>query len=160
MHSTWSPILFVALLSASVLITSGTNASAEECRSVYVIGNTRQIVDCPADQKFDYCITRTSLVDRTGLLTGRLDFFEDSSRGSKHPDAPSMNLYVGVSKITTEEGVLDLTEHGLFDTDSLEFAGLATITGGTGQLAGYAGTVANVGNSEGPVQITGTICKE
>ena len=72
-----------------------------------------------------------------------------------------MNLYVGVNKITTEGGVLDLTERGVFRYGgSLEFAGLATITGGTGELAGYTGTVANVGNSEGPVQITGTICKQ
>jgi hypothetical protein len=160
MHRTFNLLLFTSLLSASLLFTNGTNASAEECRSIYVIGNVREIVDCPADQKFDYCITRTSLVDRSGLLTGRLEFFEDSSRGSKHPDKPSMNLYVGVSKITTQGGVLDLTEYGLFNTESLEFAGLATIIGSTGELAGYTGPVANVGNSEGPVQITGTICKE
>lgn len=160
MRSKWSLILFATFPYVSLLITDGADANAEECSSIYVIGNARQIVNCPADQKFDYCIIRTSLVDRTGLLTGRLEFFEDSSQGSKHPDAPSMNLYVGVNRITTERGVLDLTERGVFDTDSLEFAGLATITGGTGELAGYTGTVANVGNSEGPVQMTGTICKQ
>jgi hypothetical protein len=160
MHVTQRLSLLVALLSASFLTTGDKDARAAECRSVHVIGNAREIVDCPQDKEFDFCIVRTSLTDSTGLLTGRLEFFEDFALGSAHPQIPSMNLYVGVTKITTGKGVLELVERGIFDTDSLEFAGLATISGGTGELAGFAGTVADVGNSEGTLLITGTICKE
>lgn len=97
----------------SVASLGGSDARAADCRSVYVIGNARKVVDCPTDQKFDFCMVRSSLVDRAGLLAGRL-----------------------------------------------EFAGLARITGGTGDLAGYAGTVTDIGNTKGTVLITGTICKE
>jgi hypothetical protein len=151
---------YITLLFASLLLAGGAHAEAEDCRSVHVVGNARNVVDCPADQNFDYCIVRTTLVDRAGLLTGRLEFFEDFDKGSKHPQDSSMNLYAAVAKITTEKGVLELAEHGIFDTNSLEFAGLARITGGTGEMAGFAGTVTNIGNSEGTLLITGTICKE
>jgi hypothetical protein len=155
----WLP-LFVTLLSATLLALGGSDARAADCRSIYVIGNARQVVDCPTDQKFDFCLIRTSLVDRAGLLTGRLEYFEDSSKESKHPQDPSISLYVGVNKITTDKGVLEFTERGLFDSDSLEYAGLAAITGGNGELAGYAGTVTDIGNAKGTVLITGTICKQ
>jgi hypothetical protein len=150
--------LFVTALIAALLIT--VNADAEECRSVHVVGNARDVVECPADQEFDYCILRTNLVDRAGLLTGRLEFFEDFDKGSKHPQDASVNLYVAVARITTEKGALELLERGIFDTNSLEFAGLATITGGTGELAGFTGTLTEIGNSEGTVLITGSMCEE
>jgi hypothetical protein len=149
--------LFAAVLVAAPLIT--VSADAEECQSVYVVGNARDVVECPADQEFDYCIIRANLVDRAGLLTGRLEFFEDFDKGSKHPQDASVNLYVAVAKITTEKGTLELLEHGIFDTKSLEFAGLATITDGTGEFAGLAGTLTEIGHSEGTVLITGTICE-
>ncbi len=152
--------LLVLLFSTALLIIGGTSAGAADCRAIYVVGNAREIVDCPTDQKFDFCMVRTSLVDRAGLLTGRLEYFEDSSKGSKHPQDPSISVFVGVDKITTEKGVLELAERGIFDSDSSEFASLARITSGTGELAGYAGTLTDIGNTKGTLLITGTICKE
>lgn len=149
-----------AVLTVSLLTLGATAAWAEDCRPVYVIGSARDVVDCPAGHEADFCLVRSSLVDRGGLLTGRLEYVEDSSKGAKHPQDPSMELYVGASKITTEQGALELEEHGIFDSNSLEFAGLGKVTGGTGELAGFAGTLTDVGNAKGTVLITGTICKE
>jgi hypothetical protein len=149
-----------AMVSTFLLAFGATDAWAENCRSVYVISNVRDVVDCPADRGADFCIVRTSIVDRGGLLTGRLEYFEDSSKGAKHPDDPSMELYVGVSEITTEQGTVEVEERGIFDTNSLEFAGLGKVKGGTGELAGYSGTLTSTGNAKGTGQIEGTICKE
>jgi hypothetical protein len=152
--------LIIPLLSAFLLTIGGASADAADCRPIYVVGNAREIVDCPTDQKFDFCLVRSSVVDRAGLLTGRLEYFEDSSQGSKHPHDPSISLYVGVDKITTEKGVVELAERGLFDADSSEYAGLAKITSATGELTGYTGTIADTGNTKGTLLITGTICKQ
>jgi hypothetical protein len=103
------------------------NARAEECRNINAIGNVKEIVDCPADQKFEYCFLRSNLSDRSGLLTGQLEFFEDFDQGNKHPSLPSGNLYTAELKITTAHGTLELIEHGIIDMESKEFAGLATI---------------------------------
>jgi hypothetical protein len=67
-------------------------------------------VDCPADREADFCIVRTSIVDRGGLLTGSLEYFEDSSKGAKYPEDASMELYVGVTKITTEQDTVEFEE--------------------------------------------------
>jgi hypothetical protein len=89
-----------------------------------------------------------------------LDYFEDTSKGSEHPQEASINVYSGLTRITTEEGTLDLHEHGVFDPDSAEFAAIARVEGGTGELSGYSGTVISSGNSQGTGRIDGTICKE
>lgn len=150
----------ISVLSVSLLFLGATAASAEDCRSIDVIGNAREVVDCPAGHEDDFCIVRTSLVDRSGLLTGRLEYIDYAAKGSKHPQDPSMQLYVGLSKITTDKGTLDIDEYGIFDSDSLEYAGLGKIAGGTGELAGFAGTVTSSGHAKGSSQIAGTICKE
>jgi hypothetical protein len=136
------------------------NASAEECNNIDAIGNVKEIVDCPADQNFEYCFLRSNLSDRSGLLTGQLEFFEDFDQGSKHPSLPSGNLYTAELKITTVHGTLELIEHGIIDMESKEFAGLATIKKTTGDLENFSGTIADIGNSDGTALLSGTICRD
>ena len=148
------------MLVVSLFTLGAADAWAQDCRPVYAVGTAPNVVDCPAGHESDFCLIRTSLVDRGGLLTGRLEYLEDSSKGSKHPQEPSLQLYVGVYKITAEQGALEVEEHGIFDSNSLEFAGLGKITGGTGELAGFAGNLTDIGNAKGTMLITGTMCKE
>jgi hypothetical protein len=89
-----------------------------------------------------------------------LEFFEDFDQGTKHPSLPSGNLYTAELKITTKHGTLELTEHGIIDMESKEFAGLATITDATDDLEKFSGTIADVGNSDGTALLTGTICRD
>jgi len=135
-------------------------AVAKECLNVNAIGNPKDIVNCPADQEFDYCFVRSNISDRSGLLTGKLEFFENFDQGTKHPSLASGNLYTAELKITTEQGTLELTEHGIMDMESKEFAGLATITDASGDLAKFSGTISDVGNSEGTALLSGTICRD
>jgi hypothetical protein len=149
--------LFCSILAGTL---SAYDANAEECYPIDAIGNAKRIVDCPTDQKFEYCFVRSNLSDRSGLLTGQLEFFEDFDQGTKHPSLPSANLYIAELKITTEHGKLELIEQGIIDMESKEFAGLATITEATGDLKNFAGTIADVGNSDGTALLTGTICRD
>ena len=139
---------------------TGYDASAEECHTINAIGNAKRIVDCPTDQKFEYCFVRSTLSDRSGWLTGQLEFFEDFDQGTKHPSLPSGNLYTAELKITTEHGTLELTEHGIIEMESKEFAGLAIITDANDGLEKFSGTIADVGNSDGTALLTGTICRD
>lgn len=149
--------LFCSILGGTLI---AYDADAEECHNINAIGNAKKIVDCPTGQKFEYCFVRSNLSDRSGLLTGRLEFFEDFDQGTKHPNLPSGNLYTAELKITTEHGTLELTEHGILDMESKEFAGLAIITDAAGDLDQFFGTIADVGNSERTALLTGTICRE
>jgi hypothetical protein len=149
-------------LFCSILVGTLTayDTNAEECPNINAVGNIKEIVDCPSDQKFDYCFVRSNLSDRSGLLTGQLEFFEDFDQGTKHPSLPSANLYTAELKITTGHGTLELTEHGIIDMESKEFAGLATITNATGDLEKFSGTIAHIGNSDGTALLSGTICRD
>ena len=151
--------LFGSIL-AGTFTAGHYDANAEECHNINAIGNTKEVVDCPKDQGFDYCFVRSNLSDRSGLLTGQLQFFEDFEQGTKHPSLPSANLYTAELKITTVNGTLELTEHGIMDMDSKEFAGLATIKAATGALEKFSGTVSDVGNSDGTALLSGTICSD
>jgi hypothetical protein len=149
-------------LSCSILAVTLTAyaANAEECLNINAIGNTKDVVECPTDQEFDYCFVRSNVSDRSGLLTGKLEFFEDFDQGTEHPSLASANLYTAKLKITTEQGTLELIEHGIIDMDSKEFAGLATITEASGDLAKLSGTISDVGNSDGTALLSGTICRD
>lgn len=148
------------VLVVSLFVLGASEGRAQDCRPVYAVGTAPNVVDCPAGHESDFCLVRTTLVDRGGLLTGRLEYVEDSSKGAKHHQDPSVQLYVGAYKITTERGSLEVQEHGLFDSNSLEFAGLGKIARGAGELAGFAGNLTDIGNAKGTMLITGTICKE
>jgi hypothetical protein len=149
-------------LFCSILVGTFTayDTNAEEWLNINAIGNIKEIVDCPSDQKFDYCFVRSNLSDRSGLLTGQLEFFEDFDQGTKHPSLPSANLYTAELKITTEHGTLELTEHGIIDMESKEFAGLPTVTNATGDLEKFSGMIADVGNSGETALLSGTICRD
>ena len=53
------------------------------------------------------------MVDRFGIITGRLEFFADPSKaiGIGHTDDRS--LYRGFIWIVTENGALEMTENGV-----------------------------------------------
>lgn len=142
-----------------LVIGGGSDARAQDgdCHAIHVVGGKRQVVDCPAGPGFHFCLTR-NLIDMNGLLTGRLDSFQDSSKGSKLAQDPTVEVSVGVGTITTETGVMELSETGLSDTKSPKFVGVARITNGTGDLAGYSGSLVSMGDPEGMLMI-GTICK-
>lgn len=153
-------LLYTAsLLALSPLAPGGIEADARDCRSIHVVTSVREIVDCPADREADFCIARTNVVDRSSLLTGRLDYFEDTSKMAKHPQDPSLEMYTGSTAITTEEGRLEFEEYGIFDPASFEFVALAKVKEGTGGLEDYGGTVISSGNAKGTGLIQGTICK-
>jgi hypothetical protein len=67
--------LFCSILVGSL---TGYDANAEECHTINAIGNAKRIVDCPTDQKFEYCFVRSNLSDRAGWLTGQLEFLRIS----------------------------------------------------------------------------------
>ena len=153
-------LALIALLIVRPLMGGGSDARAQDgdCHAIHVIGDKRHVVDCPAGPGFHFCLTR-NLIDMNGLLTGRLDFFQDSSKGSKLEQDPTVEALVGIGTITTETGVLEFSETGLSDTKSPKFVGIAQITSGTGDLAGYSGTLLSMGEPEGMLMI-GTVCKE
>jgi hypothetical protein len=117
----------------------------------------RVVVDCPADQSFDFCMTR-ELIDKAGVITGRLEYFENSTMGAEISHAPSEALYSSSARIVTDEGVLEMAENGVFDTQSKEWAGLASLTGGSGAFEGAAGKLATFGNAEAMGMFIGTVC--
>ena len=129
------------------------------CQSVHAVLAKREIVDCPADQGFDFCFTR-EVVDQAGVLTGRLEFFADSSGDTKLQHAPDQILYTAVTQIVTDSGVVQKEESGVFDTKSKDWAGLSKISGGTGQFEGATGNLASFGNAKGTGLEIGTICKK
>jgi hypothetical protein len=153
-------LALIALLIVRPLTGGGSDALAQgaNCRAIHVVGGKRQVVECPAGPGFQFCLTR-SLIDMNGLLTGRLDAFRDASKGSMLEQNPTVEVYAGVGTITTETGVMEFSETGLSDTKSPKFVGIAQITNGTGDLAGYSGTLVNMGDPEGMLMI-GTVCKQ
>jgi hypothetical protein len=159
-HTRIELLALIALLIVRPLPGGGGDAWAQgaNCRAIHVIGGKRQVVECPAGPGFQFCLTR-SLIDMNGLLTGRLDSFRDASKGSMLEQDPTVEVYVGVGTITTETGVMEFSETGLSDTKSPKFVGIAQITNGTGDLAGYGGTLVNMGDPDGMLMI-GTVCKE
>ncbi|MDJ0894587.1 MAG: hypothetical protein QNJ92_05560 [Alphaproteobacteria bacterium] len=166
-----SVALFGALLVASSIATATPARAADRivspmggndqagCRSVHAVLAKRVIVDCPADQGFDFCFTR-EVVDQAGVLTGRLEFFTDSSGDAKVQHAPDQVLYNGVTNIVTASGIVRIEESGVFDTTSKDWVGLSKISGGTGQFEGATGNLASFGNAKGTGLEIGTICKK
>ncbi len=78
-------------------------------------------------------------------------------RGSQH--APGQIQYSGTVKYVTKSGVLRAEENGIWDSKTKDYAGLVTISGGTGDFEGATGKLAAFGNSRGAGMVIGTICK-
>ncbi len=135
------------------------NSEAANCRSVHAVLQKRVIVDCPAGQAFDFCFTR-EVVDSAGLLTGRMEFFSDPSKEAKIEHAPGQLRFYGTIKVVTASGELRKEENGILDIKSKDWAGLSTITGGTGDFEGATGNLASFGNVNGTGMQIGTICRE
>ena len=129
------------------------------CRSVHAVLQEREIVECPADQAFEFCFTR-QVVDQAGWLTGRMEFFSDPSKEAKLQHAPGRIVYHGVTKLVTTSGVLRAEEIGVFDTKTKDWSGLSEISGGTGDFKGATGNLASFGNAKGIGLEIGTICQQ
>ncbi len=129
------------------------------CRSVHAVLKKREIVECPADQAFEFCFTR-EVVDQAGLLTGRIEFFSDPSKEAKLQHAPGRILYHGVTKTVTASGTLRAEEFGVFDTKTKDWSGLSEISGGTGDFEGATGNLASFGNAKGTGLEIGTVCQK
>ena len=100
------------------------------------------------------------MVDRSGIITGRLEFFADPSKRIEIDHTDDQSLYGGFIRIVTENGDLEMTENGVFDSASTEWAGLSTISGGTGDFEGATGKLATFGNAEGPGMVVGSVCAD
>ncbi len=145
-------------LAADEIISPMGSGDKANCQSVYAVQEKHVIVDCPAGQNFDFCLTK-KMVDRAGVITGHFEYFEDSSKATKLQHAPGQNQYTGAIKYVTESGVLRGEESGISDRITRDYAGLATISGGTGDFEGATGKLAAFGNSRAAGMVIGTICK-
>ena len=81
------------------------------------------------------------LIDKAGVITGRMESAEISHRRYEA-------LYRSSARTLTDEGVLEMAENGIFDTQSKERAGLATLSSGSGSFEAAAGKLATFGNAE------------
>jgi hypothetical protein len=130
------------------------------CTSVYATGTGRTVIDCPAGKAFDFCMTR-DLVDKAGLITGKVEYFSSSKDNTPHPhDSDSLVLYASET-ITTVNGTLEFQESGVFNTKTKEFAVINTLMSGSGQFEGYSGKlmVVGYGTNDGEVLWTGKLCQ-
>lgn len=144
-------------LAAEEIISPMGGSDKANCQSVHAVQEKRVIVDCPAGQPFDFCITK-KMVDRAGVITGQMEYFSDPSKEAKLQHAPGQIQYTGAIKYVTESGVLRGEENGIGDKSG-DYAGLATISGGTGDFEGATGKLAAFGNSHAAGMLIGTICK-
>ena len=69
-------------LAADEIISPMGSGDKANCQSVHAVQEKRVIVDCPAGQNFDFCLTK-KMVDRAGVITGHFEYFEDSSKVTK-----------------------------------------------------------------------------
>ncbi len=146
-------------LAADEIISPMGGSDKANCQSVHAVQEKSVIVKCPAGQNFDFCLTK-KMVDRAGVITGQFEYFEDSSKVAKLQHAPGQVQYTGAIKYVTESGVLRGEENGISDRITKDYAGLATISGGTGDFEGATGKLAAFGNNQtGAGMLIGTICK-
>ena len=145
-------------LAADEIISPMGSGGKSNCQSVHAIQETRMRVSCPTEQNFDFCITR-KMVDRAGVITGHIEYFEDSSKEAKLQHAPGQIQYSGIVKYVTKSGVLRVEENGIVDSTTKDYAALVTISGGTGDFEGATGRLAAFGNSLAGGMVIGTICK-
>ncbi|WP_135507601.1 hypothetical protein [Roseovarius aestuariivivens] len=143
--------------SISIIDTGGK----ANCTNVQVLSKPRVIVDCPANEVYNYCFTREWL-DASGLLTGTMHYFSDPthSDGAKVGWDSEQAFYHGVSRIETANGDLSLQEVGAWDGNSKNYAGLGTVVGGSGRFENATGEIGGYGNTNGAGITVGTICLE
>ena len=129
------------------------------CKAVEAVQEKRVVVDCPTGQIFDFCFTR-SMEDRAGLISGVWEHFADPTKEAKLQHAPDQIQYNGKVNIVTDVGVLRVEENGIWDSKSKQWAGLSTVTGGTGEFEGATGKLATYGNSGAAGMVVGTVCRK
>jgi hypothetical protein len=154
--------LAITLVSGSLVATAQSDVTSPmrdrgNCQAVDATAEPRIVVDCPADQGFDFCFTR-ELVDRAGVLSGRMEVFSDPTKGAEISHNSNQFIYGAFAKIETDEDVLEMDETGIFDAQSKEWSGLATLTRGAGSFEGATGTLATFGDSEAMGRFIGTVC--
>lgn len=135
------------------------DAEEPSCQAVYAVASARTVVDCPPEKGFDFCFTR-ELADQTNLITGQMAYFSGAMKSVDHPHDADTTVIAAPVTITTADGVLELEEHALFNSKTLEFAGIETVTGGTGKFEGYSGKLMDVGYAKGKGVWMGTLCRE
>ena len=135
------------------------DAAEPNCQAVYAVASTRKIVDCPPGKGYTFCFTR-EVRDQANIISGQLAYFSGPMKSIPHPYDPDTSVIAAPETITTADGVLELEEHGLFNTKSLEFAGIETVTGGTGKFAGYSGKLMGIGYAKGKAVFMGTLCRD
>jgi hypothetical protein len=158
-------MLFLAALAfpahtlvADEIISPMGGSDKANCQSVHAVQEKKVYVGCPAGQTFDLCFTG-KMVDRAGVITGHIEYFEDPSKEAALQHAPGQFQYSGTVKYVTKSGVLRAEENGIWDSKTKDYAGLVTISGGTGDFEGATGKLAAFGNSRGAGMVIGTICK-
>jgi hypothetical protein len=145
-------------LTADEFISPMGGGDQANCQSVHAVQEQSVIVDCPVGAGFDFCFTR-KMVDRSGVITGHMEYFSDPYKQAMLEHAPGQVQYSGTVKYVTESGVLLLEEYGIWDDISRAYAGLVTISSGTGDFEGATGQLASFGNSRAAGMVIGTICK-
>ena len=68
------------------------------CQAVDATAEPRAVVDCPADQGFDFCFTR-ELTDKAGVIIGRLEVFSDPTKGAEIDHNPNQCQSVPVWRL-------------------------------------------------------------
>ena len=126
---------------------------------MYAVTAARTVVDCPAGKGYDFCFTR-ELKDRANLISGKMAYFSGTMKSVPHPHNADTSVIAAPVTITTADGVLELEEAGVFNTKSLEFAAISTVTGGRGKFKGYSGKLITLGYAKGNSVWLGTLCRE
>ncbi len=129
------------------------------CTNFHFVTKPRVIVDCPADQIYDFCFTR-EVVDASGVLNGTMHYFSDPTHNdlSKVGWDPDQIVYYGIIKYETTDGDLITREVGIWDSKNKNYGGLGTVTEGTGRFANATGSIGGYGNTDGGGIASGTIC--
>ena len=136
-----------------------TTTGAANCINVSTVAKNRTIVECPANQVYNFCFTR-DIADLSGLLSGALTYLNDPSYAGRSGIGwdEDQAVYHGVLRWETDEGVLMTKEVGVSDSKNGNYAGLSTVTGGTGRFENATGSMVSYGNSASGGVSSGTIC--
>jgi hypothetical protein len=153
-----TPAVSFDALAADEIVSPLRGSDKGNCQSVHAVMGELVVVECPTGQVFDFCFTR-EMKDPSGVIAGKLEYFSDPSKAAKLQHAADQEQYNGTINIVTESGVIQMEENGIIDSMNRDWAGLSTISGGTGDFEGATGKLATLGNGGGGGLVIGTICK-
>ncbi len=145
-------------LTAEEIMSPMDVGNGSNCTAVHAVQEKRVVVDCPAGQIYDFCFTR-KMEDRAGMITGQMEYFSDPTKEAKLAHAPDQLQYGGTINFVTDSGVLRMEENGIVDFKSKHWAGLSTVSGGTGDFEGATGKLASFGRIDAAGMVIGTICR-